>query len=369
MPLSSGITFARQGQSGVIGQVTLVTNGTAAERTANIDSILTGMAIQPGATWTIQNTNIATLSGSGSHPLWHEYNPPRPVWVATNPGWPLAVRSNTLGAYHSNIIHDHPSGTQTTGFRRRLGTPWMNVSSPAGNGYSHSGYLSFAGPSIYTRYAPNYLSDTSRATRTITAVNPGTTTLQVRIPPTATTGAIYGTLVVNVQTRVTGISISPTTSTDLVIHEPFRPTQQFTATLTPTNANVGRTITWVSSNPAVATVNSSGLVQTVGPGYTYITGTANGITSTPRRVNVTSLVSSLTMCRPNVRLTIDGNIYEQTELNVTVNPSNATNPNVTWSSSDENIATVDGGRKRNSSFAWYCINNNNIYRWNKCNCN
>jgi len=41
------ITFARQGQSGLITQITLVTNGTQAERVVNIDSILNGIAIQP----------------------------------------------------------------------------------------------------------------------------------------------------------------------------------------------------------------------------------------------------------------------------------------------------------------------------------
>ena len=65
-----------------------------------------------------------------------------------------------------------------------------------------------------------------------------------------------------------------------------------------------------------------GVVQPLGPGFTYITGTANGITSTPRRVNVTSLVTALTLCRNAVRLTIEGDVYEQTQLEVSVTPAN-----------------------------------------------
>jgi hypothetical protein len=144
-----------------------------------------------------------------------------------------------------------------------FGTPWMSISSPAGNGYSSAGYISFVGTDG-PRYAPNYLNDTSRATRTITAVNPGTTTIQVNVPgnPGPGTGPNVGTLVVNVQTRVTGISIAPTDA-NLTMQGLHRPSQQFTSTLTPSNANSGTNVTWTSSNPAVATVNSNGLVTPV----------------------------------------------------------------------------------------------------------
>jgi len=225
---------------------------------------------------------------------------------------------------------------------RRLGTPWIRINSPAGSGYSHAGFITFTYPGglTYSPYFINFPTDTSRATRTITAVSRGSTTLQVRVPGPQG-GAFYGTLIINVQTRVTGVSIAPD-NTNLVIHGEQRPTQQFTPTFQPANANYGTTLTWTSSNTNVATVNSNGVVQPVAPGYTYITATtSNGIVSAPRRVNVTSLVTALTMCRPNARLTIDGDIYEQTQLSVTVTPTNATNPNVTWSSSDESVAIVD----------------------------
>ena len=163
----------------------------------------------------------------------------------------------------------------------------------------------------------------------------------MNVPASPITGAFNATLVINVETRVTGITTTPTTS-NLTMQGAYRPTQTFTATITPTNANVGTNISWISSNTNVATVNSSGIVTPVGPGHTYITArSGNGIYSTPRRVNVTSLVTNLEMCRDNVRLTIDGDVYEQTQLEVTVTPTNASNSNVVWESSDPSVATVD----------------------------
>jgi hypothetical protein len=210
------VAFTHQGQSQAINEITLVTNGTDAERSINIDSILSGIAIQPGAIWSVHNPSIATITGSGEHALWHDYFPNRTGWVVTIPGSDLFLRDAPFGAEGSNIIGANDNGIQINGIRRRLGTPWIHINSPAGTGYSHADYISFEGPGG-ARYSPDFLNDTSRATRTITAQNPGTTTIQVYVPPTQFTGEFYGTIIVNVQTRVTGISTSPNEA-NLVIH-------------------------------------------------------------------------------------------------------------------------------------------------------
>jgi len=127
---NSGITFSRQGQSQIIGEITLVTNGTAAERSVDIDSILTGVAIQPYATWEIQNTSVATLSGWQTHPLW-DYAPMRTGWVRTvDPNSGLFVRNNTLGAGLSYIRGENPNNTPLAVSSRRLGTEWIRVHMP-----------------------------------------------------------------------------------------------------------------------------------------------------------------------------------------------------------------------------------------------
>ncbi len=57
-------------------------------------------------------------------------------------------------------------------------------------------------------------------------------------------------------------------------------TRQLTATLRDASGNVltGRTVTWGSSNPSVATVNASGLVTGVGVGSATVTATSEGKT-------------------------------------------------------------------------------------------
>ena len=69
-------------------------------------------------------------------------------------------------------------------------------------------------------------------------------------------------------TKVTGVSISPAGAT-----VNLDGTQQLTATVTPSNAT-NKTVTWKSSNTAVATVSSSGLVTAIGLGSATVTATA-----------------------------------------------------------------------------------------------
>src|SRR5580658_4490590 len=77
---------------------------------------------------------------------------------------------------------------------------------------------------------------------------------------------------------VTAIQVSPTTATAAVGQ-----TAQFTATATYTQGthpgssqNATDSATWSSSNPSVATINSSGMATAVAAGTTVITATING---------------------------------------------------------------------------------------------
>lgn len=75
---------------------------------------------------------------------------------------------------------------------------------------------------------------------------------------------------------VTGVSVSPST-----LSMPDLTTSQLSATVTPEDAS-NKTVTWSSSNTAVATVSSSGLVSALTPGEATITATTNSgnLTST-----------------------------------------------------------------------------------------
>ena len=115
-----------------------------------------------------------------------------------------------------------------------------------------------------------------------------------------------------------------------------------TATVNPSNAT-NKNVTWSSSDNAVATVDN-GKVTAVKAGTATITVTTeDGNKTATCKVTVkakTYPVESVTLDKTEAELT-EG---EQTTLTATVNPSNATNKNVTWSSSDNAVATVDNGK-------------------------
>lgn len=115
-------------------------------------------------------------------------------------------------------------------------------------------------------------------------------------------------------------------------------TETLTVTRTPSCAT--DTISWTSSNTNIATV-SGGEVEAKAPGTTTITATVNGKTAT-----CTVTVKAVTVDVTSVEITNCGGairIDETTTLGVTVKPDNATNKNVTWSSDDTSIATVENG--------------------------
>jgi uncharacterized protein YjdB len=132
---------------------------------------------------------------------------------------------------------------------------------------------------------------------------------------------------------VTGVSVSPTTATVGI-----GSTQQLSATIAPANAT-NQTVNWTSSNTAVATVNSSGLVTGVAAGTSTITATtADGNKTATSAVTVTTIpVTGVSVSPATVNL-YAGNTQQ---LSATVSPANATNKTVTWSSSNTAVATVN----------------------------
>ena len=114
-------------------------------------------------------------------------------------------------------------------------------------------------------------SDTQVATVSenglVTGVNRGTATV------TATAGGKSATCQVTVTWEVQSVTVSPATLTMTKVGE----TVQLTATVAPEGA--GEAV-WSSSDEAVATVSSEGLVTAVGQGNAIITATAGEKTAT-----------------------------------------------------------------------------------------
>ena len=116
-------------------------------------------------------------------------------------------------------------------------------------------------------------------------------------------------------------------------------TEKLTATINPSNAT-DQTLIWSSSNNAVATVNSNGLVTSVALGSTDITvTTTNGNYQETCTVTVVNPSSVTGVSLNQIDITLDG-AGVTTQLTATIDPSDATVQTVTWSSSNESAATV-----------------------------
>lgn len=115
---------------------------------------------------------------------------------------------------------------------------------------------------------------------------------------------------------------------------------ELTATVLP-NTITTQTVRWASDNENVATVDENGKVKAIAAGTAKITVTAdnNGETATctvrVSKVGVTGITLNAT----------SGSLKkgDKVTLTPTVAPENATNKEVTWSSSNEKVATVDNG--------------------------
>ncbi|MDE6580561.1 MAG: Ig-like domain-containing protein, partial [Ruminiclostridium sp.] len=165
------------------------------------------------------------------------------------------------------------------------------------------------------------------ATLTVTAANEGNTKLTAECTVTVTDNAI----------AATAITISET-AVKLEVEE----TKTLTATLTPADST--DKITWISSDETIVSVDETGKITALKVGEATITAKANETVSAQCKVTVTAktiAVESITLDKTSAEL-IKGDTLE---LTATVKPDDATDKTVTWTSSDEKVATVDENGK------------------------
>ncbi|MGL1885147.1 MAG: Ig-like domain-containing protein [Reichenbachiella sp.] len=115
-------------------------------------------------------------------------------------------------------------------------------------------------------------------------------------------------------------------------------TQILTETVLPANA-VDKTVSWSSSNEAVATVDANGVVSAVSIGSADITVTTNtGAKTSAISVSVDPIaVTGVALDQSSITLVLNGSA----QLVETVSPANATNQDVSWSSSNPSVVSVD----------------------------
>ena len=101
-----------------------------------------------------------------------------------------------------------------------------------------------------------------------------------------------------------------------------------------------KTVVWSSSNASVATVED-GLVTAVSSGTATITATASGVKA-ECEVTVSEEIISVSSIFLDIE-SLELKTGETSLLTAMVEPSGATDKTVTWTTSDDAVATVDGG--------------------------
>lgn len=133
--------------------------------------------------------------------------------------------------------------------------------------------------------------------------------------------------------RVEGITIDPT-RISLLVDE----THVLTINITPEEAT-DKNVTWYSSDNTIASVND-GYIEAKNPGVTYVSATTiDGEFSAVCEVTVTSSeieVSEIILGKTQLTLKVG----ESESLSYTILPVDASNQNLSWSSSDESIVSV-----------------------------
>ena len=140
-------------------------------------------------------------------------------------------------------------------------------------------------------------------------------------------------------TPVQGVAISKATIT----LEPGK-TETLSAVITPSDA-ADKSVTWSSSDAAIATVDAKGVVTAVKAGTATITVASVADNSKKATCAVTVENSVVPVAKVELNKTeLSLEVGKEETLTATVTPDNATDKTVTWSTSDATIATVTDGK-------------------------
>ena len=276
-------------------------------------SIAPSNATNQNVTWTTSNPSVATVENGIIHPV----GPGKAtIIVTTDDGGFTDTAAITVSVPVTGISLDPKSLDLIVGGRDETLTAAIAPSNASNKNVTWS------------------TSDQSVATvdnGVVHPVGPGKATITVMTED----GGFIDTAAITVSVPVTGVSLDPE-ALDLIVGGKEA---LLTATIAPANA-INRNVTWSTSDPSVATVEN-GIVHPVGPGKAIITvKTEDGGFTDTAIVTVTAPVLSVSL-DPK---TLNFNLGDTDQsLTAKLNPVNATNQNVTWSTSDPSVATVENG--------------------------
>jgi uncharacterized protein YjdB len=165
----------------------------------------------------------------------------------------------------------------------------------------------------------------------VTPVAPGSAT----ITATTTDGTnLSASCQVTVVKQIKSLALSESSLT-LTLPE----TAQLTAFITPSDAT-NPVLNWTSSKPSIATVDSNGHITSVSVGTTTITATTTDGTNLSATCQVTvvkQFVTSITLNESSLVM----HIGDTFQLIANVQPENASNPTLSWTTGNSSIVSVD----------------------------
>ena len=172
----------------------------------------------------------------------------------------------------------------------------------------------------------------------VTAVGTGTANIVVKTVDNKT--ASCKVTVGNYSVKVTKINITTKYINMIVGGKPYK----LFAEITPNNAT-NRTIAWTSSNPSVATVDSSGTVRAVSSGSVEIKArSADGGHESIATIDVSggsNGIEAKSIAFTNSSFNVGLNSTISLSSSVTYNPSNTTYKSLSYTSSNTNVVSVD----------------------------
>lgn len=163
----------------------------------------------------------------------------------------------------------------------------------------------------------------------VTGVAFGTTTITALAQADTT---LRATATINVVPVIRNVTVSPTTANILAGN-----TQQLTSTVT-AEGSLATTVTWRTSNPAIATVSGAGLVTAVALGSATITAVSTA--DTTKRATSAITVSSRPIAVAITPRPFSLNPGVSSALTATVSADPGVSTAVSWASATPSVATI-----------------------------
>ena len=303
----SSVSFDKPTESVQVGKTLTLTPTVLAENAEN-----------KSLTWSSTNTDVATVSSSGVVTAKAVGTTTIKAEATDGSGKYATCTVTVTPVYVSSISLNQSSQTLYTG-----GTVTLTATISPTNATNKSVKWSSSNAGIASVSSAGVVTANKAGTATITA--------------TAADGSgKTATCTITVKQKATSISLNKTSET-IYINDNL----QLTATVGPDDAT-DKSVTWSSNNTSVATVSSDGKVTGVGAGTATITAKTTDGSALTATCTVTVNEARITKITFDIK-SKEIHQYENFTITPTFTPDNASNKNLTWSSDDETVATVENG--------------------------